>query len=158
MPKKSVVYLLPDDEFISLIKKSKSYSDVLRSFGLKTCGGSSTDALKIRISKLKCDTSHFESQTHSAVNKIKTPLSDILIENSTYTNMCRLKLRLVKENIMEYVCAICGNTGNWNGYKLSLQLDHINGKNNDHRITNLRFLCPNCHSQTETFCRKSKIQ
>ena len=40
--------------------------------------------------------------------------------------------------------------------KLSLQLDHINGINNDHRIENLRFLCPNCHSQTETYAGKNK--
>ena len=42
----------------------------------------------------------------------------------------------------------------WNGKKLVFQLDHINGKRNDHRLENLRWLCPNCHSQTETYCGK----
>ena len=42
----------------------------------------------------------------------------------------------------------------WNGIPLVLQLDHINGINNDNRIENLRFLCPNCHSQTTTFSGK----
>lgn len=55
---------------------------------------------------------------------------------------------------MEYRCSICGNTGEWNSKKLVLQLDHINGIHNDNRIENLRLLCPNCHSQTDTFCGK----
>lgn len=57
---------------------------------------------------------------------------------------------------LEYKCAFCGNTGEWLGQKLTLQLDHINGKNNDYRIENLRFLCPNCHSITPTYAGKNK--
>lgn len=84
-------------------------------------------------------------------------LNEILIENSKYNNNYRLKIRLVKENILEYKCyAInCNNNGIWLGKTLSLQLDHINGINNDNRIENLRFLCPNCHSQTGTFGGKN---
>lgn len=50
----------------------------------------------------------------------------------------------------------CGNKGFWRGKKLTLQLDHKNGVNNDNRLENLRFLCPNCHSQTDTFCGRNK--
>ena len=50
---------------------------------------------------------------------------------------------------------MCGNNGTWNGKKLVLQLDHINGNNKDQRLMNLRFLCPNCHAQTDTFCGKN---
>ncbi len=49
----------------------------------------------------------------------------------------------------------CGNKGNHNGKSLSLHLDHKNGVNNDNRLDNLRFLCPNCHSQTETYSGKA---
>ena len=80
----------------------------------------------------------------------------ILVENSTYANISRLKIRLINEGRLEYKCACCGNIGEWQGQKLTLQLDHINGKNNDHRIENLRFLCPNCHSITETYAGKNK--
>lgn len=52
---------------------------------------------------------------------------------------------------MEYKCDICGNTGLWLGKKITLHLDHINGISNDHRMINLRFLCPNCHQQTSTW-------
>ena len=50
---------------------------------------------------------------------------------------------------------ICGIL-TWQNKKLSLHLDHINGTNNDHRLKNLRLLCPNCHSLTPTYCGKNK--
>jgi predicted amidophosphoribosyltransferase len=56
--------------------------------------------------------------------------------------------------LIEYKCNICDLTEIWNGKKISLQLDHINGIYNDNRLHNLRYLCPNCHSQTENFAGK----
>lgn len=53
---------------------------------------------------------------------------------------------------------MCENIGVWNGKKLSLQLDHINGDHSDNRLENLRFLCPNCHTQTETYCSKCRAK
>lgn len=50
-----------------------------------------------------------------------------------------------------YKCDICLNTGEWNNKSLSLQVDHIDGNSSNDNIENLRFLCPNCHSQTDTF-------
>lgn len=87
--------------------------------------------------------------------KSKIDLDLILVENSKYNNTSNLKARLVKEGILNYSCAICNNLGEWNGAKLSLQLDHINGINNDNRIDNLRILCPNCHSQTDNYAGKN---
>ena len=78
-----------------------------------------------------------------------------MVKNSSYTNFFRLKKRIINENLIEYKCSICG-IENWNNKPIVLQLDHINGNNRDNRIENLRFLCPNCHSQTETFCKKNK--
>ena len=63
---------------------------------------------------------------------------------------------LYKSGWKEYKCEICG-ISEWQGKELSLQLDHINGINNDNRIENLRLLCPNCHSQTETFSGRGEI-
>ena len=51
---------------------------------------------------------------------------------------------------------MCGNDGNWNGSKISLILDHINGVNNDNRLDNLRFVCPNCNATLDTHCKGSK--
>lgn len=105
------------------------------------------------MSELKLDNSSFEKMSSGNGAKLKYSLDEILIENSPYQGMGRLKIRLVKEHKLEYCCAICCNKGEWQGKQLNLQLDHINEKHNDHRIENLRFLCPNCHSQTETYCR-----
>ena len=78
--------------------------------------------------------------------------------NSKYTHNT-IKNNLVKNNLIPYECAICNNQGKHNGLSLTLQLDHINGNNKDQRLSNLRFLCPNCHSQTDTYAggnRKNK--
>lgn len=155
MPKVSKVYSISDEEFCNLISQSDSYSEVLKQLGLTTHGGSSLDILKRRIHELNCSVVHFGSQAKTKAPNIKYSLDEILVENSSYSNISRLKLRLIKEGYLEYKCARCG-ISTWLGQPLSLQLDHINGKNNDHRLENLRFLCPNCHSQTDTYAGKNK--
>lgn len=78
----------------------------------------------------------------------------VFVENSSYPRH-RLKERIIKERIVAYSCEECGNEGEHNGKRLVLQLDHINGINNDHRLENLRFLCPNCHTQQDTYAAKN---
>jgi len=153
----SKVYIPSDEEFRQIVANSYSYSDCLRAVGLGTSGGSSTDTLKRRIKELECDISHFNrgKNKNKTSNNVKYTLEEIMVKDSNYANMTRLKLRLVNEGVMEYKCEICGNTGEWNGYPLSLQLDHIDGNNRNHTKENLRFLCPNCHSQTKTFAGRN---
>ena len=86
----------------------------------------------------------------------KYSMDEILVENSSYENIYSLKKRLIANNLLEYVCARCGNNGEWNGEELVLQLEHKNGIHNDHRLCNLEFLCPNCHSQTNTYSGRNK--
>lgn len=92
-------------------------------------------------------------ETKRAMNWSKgksiTPTSDILCNNSTYSNTM-VRNRIQNESLLEYKCLHCGIT-EWNGVEITLELDHINGNNRDNRLENLRFLCPNCHSLTETF-------
>ena len=140
----SKVYSVSDEEFEKIVSNSNSYSDCLRALGLGTRGGSSTDILKKRINELNCSINHFHAPNKRSANA-KYSLDEILIENSTYANISSLKTRLIREERLEYKCAICG-INSWLNQPLALQLDHINGINNDHRIENLRFLCPNCHS------------
>lgn len=94
----------------------------------------------------------FTKEDGRTSGKKQIPLEDILIENSKYTNSCRLKERLIKYGYLQNKCYICCIT-EWNHLPIVLQLDHINGINTDNRIENLRLLCPNCHSQTDNFCR-----
>lgn len=85
-------------------------------------------------------------------NKVK--LEDVL-SGKRFKSRSQLRKILIKFNLMKYECTICGNPGIWQDTELALDLDHINGINNDDRLENLRFLCPNCHRQTDTFAGKN---
>lgn len=143
---------LNDEQFAELVASSSSYSDILTRLGLVPKGGNSSRALKKRIKDLALSVEHFTKR--GAWTK-KQGLDAILVADSSYTNNTSLKKRLLAAGMLEYVCS-CGNTGEWMGQKLVLQLDHINGIHNDNRIENLRFLCPNCHSQTHTYSGRNK--
>ena len=152
----SKVYQLSDEDFIQLIRKNHSWCGCARAIGLSPYGSNAKNQLKKRVEELQLDISHFNQTQDARKASTKYSLEEIMVENSAYQNITKLKERILQENIIPYKCAICGNTGEWFGQKLNLQLDHINGKHFDHRKENLRFLCPNCHSQTETFSGKNK--
>jgi len=70
-------------------------------------------------------------------------------------NRTHLKTRLLEAGLLQNRCQECG-LSEWRGKRLSIQIDHINGIKNDNRLENLRMLCPNCHSQTETFASRNR--
>ncbi len=85
----------------------------------------------------------------------KIPLDKILSGDHPDYQTFKLKNRLILEGYKENVCELCG-ISEWNGKKLSMQLDHIDGNCHNHKMDNLRLICPNCHSQTDTYCGKNK--
>lgn len=81
----------------------------------------------------------------------KKSMEELLVKGNR--EITHLRYRIIKEKVLEYKCQIkdCDNTGTWLGETISLQLDHIDGDRANNQIENLRFLCPNCHTQTETY-------
>lgn len=144
------------------VKNSSSWAQVHRELGL-SISGSSYRILQRNCREHNIDTSHFTGQGWNVgdVNKKypkwggKKPLDSILQDGVVYKT-ARLKKRLVEEGLLEDNCDECGQEAFWNGKPLTLQLDHINGKSDDNRLTNLRILCPNCHTQTPTFGAKNR--
>lgn len=66
-----------------------------------------------------------------------------------------LKTCILREGILAEKCSACGNRGKWKGGRLVLQLDHTDGNTQNNKLSNLRLLCPNCHTQTPTFAGKN---
>lgn len=156
--KRSQIWQLDRGELDLLVAKSKTFSEILKHFGLKNIGGN-VNTLKKRLAFEQINHSHIPSGRGSNKNRPKggpkyIDISEILVKDSPYPR-CTVRRRLINENIIPYECAICEQKSFWNNKKLPLILDHINGKNDDHRLENLRFLCPNCNSQTATFCGRN---
>ena len=66
--------------------------------------------------------------------------------------------RMLRKYLLEqygYYCFKCG-ISEWNNNQITLHVDHIDGNTANNNISNVRFLCPNCHSQTDTYCSKNK--
>ena len=95
-------------------------------------------------------------KAYKGTNYINT--QEILDGKQPQYKTTKLKVRLINEGIVDQKCVWCGITDTWNDKPVVLHLDHINGIHNDHRLENLRLLCPNCHSQTDTWCGRNKIK
>jgi hypothetical protein len=86
--------------------------------------------------------------------KGKISLNEIINGLHPYYQTNKLRIRLLSEGIKEAKCEVCGIT-EWMGNRLSFELDHIDGDRTNHKIDNIRIICPNCHSQTETYRGKN---
>jgi Zn finger protein HypA/HybF involved in hydrogenase expression len=156
MAKRSIIWKIDKEQLCEIVKSKNTITDILKHFGILNRGGN-FKTLKRRLQSEDIDFSHItlgigNRKGKNQSNK-KIPLSDILVENSSYDKN-HLKHRLIDEGILENKCKECGLEKEWNNKKISLQIDHINGNVKDHRIENLRIICPNCHSQTENFAGK----
>lgn len=153
------IYKLTDEEFVDLVKSSLNTSEVLFKLGYTTKGNSwGYSQVKQRMVDLNLSGKDFRGKTvAAAINDSKKINKDKLFCKGSKHARNILRKTIIQENLIPYKCAICGIT-EWQGKTLSLELDHINGENNDNRLENLRFLCPNCHSQTTTYgSRNQKI-
>ena len=86
----------------------------------------------------------------------KFSLQDILNGKYPHYSSHKIRIRLIEEGIKENKCESCGIGNIWNGKSLSMQLDHKDGNSGNHLLSNLQILCPNCHTQTETYGSRNR--
>lgn len=142
-------------QFIEAVKSSTSYRQVLNQLGLKEAGGNYATVKRL-IQKLKLDVSHMTGQTWNKGTNYQPRLSlEAYLSNARPIQTYKLKHRLLHEGIFEPKCYRCG-LKSWLGQPIPLELEHKNGNSQDHTLSNLTLLCPNCHALTSTYRGKNK--
>lgn len=143
------------DYLRNVVENSSSLTQVINHFSYSK-SGAAFSLLRNILDRCEIDYSHFATQNSKLYfNSGQKPVEFYLTKNNN-VDRAYIKKRIINENLLDYKCQICNLDPVWYGNPLSLHLDHINGENNDNRLENLRFLCPNCHSQTETYSGKLK--
>jgi 5-methylcytosine-specific restriction endonuclease McrA len=153
--KRSIIWSISSQEFKELVSRSNTIADILRYFGMNNKGGNH-HTVKRRAKDENIDLSHITLGKSANKGKRFTPKKtdeEYFCVNGT-TNRSSIKSRIIRNNLIPYECVECGLKDTWNNKNISLQLEHKNGIPNDNRLVNLCFLCPNCHSQTDTYAGK----
>lgn len=145
------VDLLSKEELEEIVKSSRTLQEVLKKIGYSSVSGANRNTVQTRLDKYNISTEHF---TKGVSRGIKRTEENVFCKNSTATQKT-LRDWYIKGKYTEYKCSICGQKPFWNGKPLTLTLDHIDGDNTNNEISNLRYLCPNCHALTDTYRGKN---
>ncbi|WP_232626696.1 HNH endonuclease [Streptomyces alfalfae] len=152
--------LFPEQEFTRAVAASYGLADLKRRLGLSPFGGAGRAKAKRSIDEYGLSTEHFKGQGHNAGRCRSTirRADDILVrlDDGSPRTRSRLLRRALDEIGTPQVCVECGLGQMWQGRRLVLEIDHVNGDRLDNRRENLRYLCPSCHSQTASFARRSR--
>ncbi|MEU9096366.1 HNH endonuclease [Streptomyces sp. NPDC048361] len=155
--RRNVPHLLPREALSPAVASSQSLAGVLKQLGITDNGGSRA-RLKRSLDVHGIRTDHFLGQGHrrGVPSEVRKSASDILVRltsGSARTGTAQLR-RALDDLEIAHVCEACGVGDTWQGKRLVLEIDHINGDRLDNRRENLRYLCPSCHSQTGTFSNR----
>ncbi|MEU1021859.1 HNH endonuclease [Streptomyces sp. NPDC005904] len=154
--------LFPEEEFTRAVAASHGLADLMRRLGLPPLGGAGRAKAKRSIDAYGLSTEHFMGQGHNAGRRPPTTkgADEILVrlDDGSARTRTRLLRRALDDIGVPHVCAACGLGEIWQGMRLVLEIDHVNGDRLDHRRENLRYLCPSCHSQTTSFAVRSRTR
>ena len=149
-------YKYSDDDLARAVSASASIAGVLRELGIRMAGGSHAHISR-RIKRLGLSTTHFTGQGHNRGKRLVRLTPDQIL-TTRLSDSGRPRSNLLRRALLEigvvHACAACQTSSEWCGSQLVLHVDHIDGDYLNCLADNLRFLCPNCHSQTASFCRK----
>ncbi|MET8296011.1 HNH endonuclease [Streptomyces sp. NPDC005180] len=150
---------IPEDALRTAVPGAASYADLMRALGLDV-NDVNHRRVRRRVAQLGLDVSHFKRRSWGrppavASSPVASDTLTLRPEGSARINRSRLH-RALQEVGVAYACADCGNPGEWRGRPITLQIDHIDGDWLNNRRENLRYLCPNCHALTDTWCRKRR--
>jgi len=146
--------MVTDEQLIKAVADNITIARVIRDIGMAVVG-TSYDFIHKKVYELGLNTDHWRGCAHGTTLQHRKFGPECLNKDSNIPTGTIKKI-IIRERLIPYVCEICNTGPIWNGRELVLRLDHKNGIRNDHLIDNLRFLCPNCDSQTETFCGRNK--
>lgn len=140
------------EELKEIVSNSKNLQEVLKKLGYSSVSGANRKTVQSRLDKYHISTEHFNKGISRGI--ARTP-ENTFIKDSDATQATLRRLYL-KGNYTPYICSICGQVPFWNGKELSLTLDHIDGDNTNDVLENLRWVCPNCDRQLDTFGSKNR--
>lgn len=143
------------------VSKSLNISETIRNMGAKLSGGMHNH-ISNRIKHFQIDISHFrpyEGNSQRNKNRAATQkkhFSEILVKNEKSCTTTKRLRRAMIESGIEYSCVECGCDGTWMNKEIVLEIDHVDGDRLNNLENNVRFMCPNCHSQTENYRSKNR--
>ncbi|MEV0484878.1 HNH endonuclease [Streptomyces sp. NPDC050508] len=150
--------ILPYDRLAPAVASSRSIAGVLKLLGIVD-NGAARERLKRSVAAHDVSVGHFVGQGHrrGVPGKDRKSAAQILVRLESGASRTKtVQLRWALDDLgVPHICESCGIGDVWQGKRLVLEIDHINGDRLDNRRENLRYLCPSCHSQTKTFSNRS---